>query len=607
MHLSKPYPHLSLLLAAVVAVALQAPLHAAQSPGDELLGPADGAAPGAPANEAARARTRGNELSRTGMESVRRFNQDQARNATAIVDAAIAFAKAREQLALGKADAESIAAVQANLYWCKKQMNLDALKDYVALKGAEFKTATKHMDEVTAAQIDPAQAGAYLARAESFAKANPDDHLQIAIRFTEVAERFPGAPEGTKANKQAAAAVQAQMRAIQEVQLAARQTRFTKPKTVVAGKTALPSAQEQKEALAQISKFYAKAFAKRDNPAKARLARKLLEETGKNKGDPAVFHQMVSEAIRLASESEAYEPLLDGIELLAGTFAGVDALVEKQNALKRMNGKTVAVAIAKLLTESADPAANLTAGKWFCFTAHRWSDGLPMLTLGGDADLARIGGMEIATPHDAAEEVQLADAWFESSSKGRSKDEKQGMLTRAMYWYMHPLGQLSGLGKDRVVKRIAEIEKQLPLDLDNVDWNALTASQWDKLKGRMATVNARVDRFDPGIALAAGETVRVVPHPTDQWSIVLNSWSAENKKTSCNWRGYQGPQYFFRSMTAKLGALMVWIETGEKQNAGIVKGPGRVYFSPQMSAFYGSGGDRNGTMRVKLVAVNEEE
>lgn len=581
---------------------------------DDLLGLAGEKAPTQPnaadrdaaAAGARRALAQGAALSREGMDHIRRFNQDQTRNATAIVDAAIAFGRAHALLTTAGADSDLMAEVQANLYWCRKQMDMDAIKDYVAKKGDDYLVAAKQMDVVMAVNPDPAQAGEYFARAERSAKANAYDFIQIAIRFTEVAERFPGTAQGTEANKRAAAAVQAQMRALQENQVTTRQTRFTKPKAVIPGATALPSAQDQKDGLAQVRKFYAKDFAKRSNPAKVRLARKLLEETGKNRSDPVVFHQLVSEAIRLASEAESYEVLFEGVELLVSTFAGLDAMTEKQAVLKRLSSKPVAAAIARLLVEPADPPSNLIAGKWFSFVAHRWSEGLPMLAMGADPDIARVAGMEMGASRAEGEALQLADAWYDASAKQRSKDDKVPLLARAMYWYQQAIPQLSGLAKERVVKRVTDIDKLVPLDLDNVDWGALTASQWEKIKGRTVTIQARVDRFDPGISLAASDVFRVVPHPTEEWNLVLENWSTEGKKTSCDWRGYRSDrEHFFERAAFNLGALLVWIENNEKQNAGIIKGPGRVYFSPYISGW--SMGDRSGSIRVKLVPMGEDE
>lgn len=606
-----------LILLPVLLLAI-APL-AAQDGGVDLLGdgppPVQAPAaepPDAPGDEEAetalsrRALVQVNALMREGLGHVRRYNADQARNATAIVDAAIAYGQARARLP-ADAPPEMAGEIQANLFWCRKQMNLEAMKDYIARKGADFTLASQQMRAVAETPVDPAQAPVYARMAEAYAAANPTDHLQIAIRFTEIAERFPGTLQGTDANRRAAAALQAQMRAIQEAQQVARETRFTRPVQVVPGRTAVPGAQAQKDAQTLIRKSYAKAYAKRDAAAKARLARRLLDESAKNTGDPAVFHQMLCEAIRLASEAEAYEPLLDAVERLASTFTGIDAQAEKQAALKRMSGKAVAAAVLKLLADPRDPAANQAVGRWYCFTARRWDEGFRLLALAEDAELARVAGMDHAVPHGAAEELQLADAWYDLSLRQKSKDDRTGMQARAMHWYQQCLEGQQGLAKERIVKRIAEIDKLLPLDLDNVDWDSLTASQWDKLKGRVAAVNARVDRFDPQIALGAGDRFRIVPHPTDQWTITLDGWIGEGRKQACDWRGYDDNVTYvgYGAQNFNLGALLAWVENGERRNAGIVSGPGRLYFAPHIVGW--ATGDRTGIIRVKLVAVTDDE
>ncbi|HAT11193.1 MAG TPA: hypothetical protein DCS97_11525 [Planctomycetes bacterium] len=540
-------------------------------------------------------------LVREGMDLVRRFNEDKTRNATAIVDAAICFTSARK-FADTTGDTDLIGEIQANLFWCKKQMDLPALQDYVARKGDEATHALKAMDAVAAVKVDASEAASYFARAEKFAGSNAEDHLQIAIRFLEVAERFPGATQGTEANKRALAAQQALMKKAAEAAVAARQTRFTKPVKLVPGATAVPAAQAQKEALALVKKSYQKGYAKKDVPAKRRLARKLLEESAKNKSDVAVYHQMLSESIRLAGESEDYEPLLDGIDRLASSYTGVDALQEKKAALKKMTGKATATSILKLLETPEDPAANLAAGKWFCFSARRWNDGLRMLVLGSDEALAKVAQMELDKPANPDEKLLIADAWYELGKKATAKDEKTGIMGRAMLWYQQVAKKLEGIAKEKVDKRLVEIDKLLPLDLDNVDWGNLTASQWDKLKGKMVAVQARVDRFDPGFSLAAGERVRIVAHPTDQWTVTGGFYSG---KGTFGWKGRSEEFYYYSAREAAPGALMVWVENGDKSNCGIISGPGRVFFSPNITWY--SDGDRSGQIRVKVLAVDDEE
>lgn len=558
------------------------------------------------------ARGQAGALTRQGVEQVRLYNQDKNRHPTAIVDAAIAFGKARELLE-GSEDQDAIAEVQANLFWCKKQMNLDALKDYVARKGGDGQMALRQMDAVAAVKPDATEAGAYLARAEAFASRNPEDHLQIAIRFLEVAERFPGANEGTEANKRALAAQQALMKQTAELAAAGRQTRFTKPVTVVAGATAIPSATAQKDALAQLKKAFAKPYARRDAIGKRNLGRKLLAEAPKNKTDPALFHQMLVEAVRCASESEDYDTLLTACEQLAASFAGVDVVTEKLAALKKAGSRPVAQAISKLLEKGADPAANLVAGKWFAFSAFRWGDALPMLVLGADAELAKVAQMELDKPANAEERLQVADAWYELYRKATAKEDKGGMSARAMNWYQQAVKGMQGLAKERVDKRIAELDKVIPLDLNNIDWENLTATQWDKLKGRTLTVNARVDRFESGVSLGAGERVRIVAHPTDTWTIE-SSWEGRQE---VGWRGYVRTYqtswsdgsttthaYSLDPGEFNTGALTAWIGAGPKQVGGIVSGPGVLFFA--MHTRWGTK-ERTGTLRVKLLPVTDDE
>lgn len=564
----------------------------------------DEADPAAEAVQSRRALAQARGRAREGLEHMRRYDQDQARNATAIVDAAIAFGQARALLP-ADADPELTADVQANLFWCRKRMDHGAVADYIARKGADFAVAEQQMRAAAERRVDPAEAPAYMRLAQAYAAANPADHLQIAIRFTEIAERFPGAAEGVEANRRAAAALQAQVRAMQDAQLAARETRFTRPPDLRAGTAPVPGAQAQKDAQSLVRKGYAKAFAKRDPAAKGRLARRLLEDAAKNAGDPAVFHQMLGESLRLAAESEAYDVLLDASERLAGAFAGIEAQAERQAALKRMAGKPVATAVLRLMAEPRDPAANQAVGRWYCFAARRWDDGFRHLLLGGEPEVARVVEMELAAPRTAAEELQLADAWYDLAAKPRGKDDRLGMQARAMHWYQRSLAGLDGLGKDRVARRVAEIDKLLPLDPDNIDWDGLTTSQWDKLKGRMAQVNARVDRFDPQILLGAGDRVRVVPHPTDRWNLVLDDWIGDGRKESCDWRGYDSGVRYYGAGNFSLGALLVWVENGERSNAGIIRGPGRVYFAPHIVGW--AVGDRTGIIRVKLVPAADDE
>jgi hypothetical protein len=584
---------------ATMAAWLALPLLLTGLPAGEAPGLLDDK-PGAPAETQMR-KAQVTALLREGDELLRLFNQDKARNPTAVVDAAIAFGKARQLLEKGGSE-EDIAQVQASLFWCKKQMDVDALKDYLGRKGEDGKMAVAQAESVAAMKVETDQAATYLARAERFASSHAGKHLQIAVRFIEVAERFPGTAEGTAANRRALEAQQAMIAAFQAEALAARATRFTKPVEAKPGQIAVPDAAAQREALALIRKNFAKGYARKDTPGKRSLARKLLAESASNAGSPAIFHQCLAESQRLAGECEDYETLLTAIERQSSHFAGLLLKEELRTGLRKLSGKATAQAILKLLDEPSDPAANLAAGRWYAFTARRWQDGLPMLAMGSDAAIAKAAQMELDKPSTADERNQLAEVWFELGKKAGSKEDRAAMMRRAMTWYLEVLEAQSGMQKDITAKRIAEIDKLLPLDLNDIDWKALTAGQWEKLKAPSVTVLMRNDRTDSQIVLGPQDRVRVVAHPTETWTVDLGSWYGGMATTT-----WEGKKQSWEPMdgTFRVGAMVCWADNGAKQNCGIIKGPGKLYVGP-FNDWYGFP-ERKGSIRVKFIPVTEDD
>ena len=130
-------------------------------------------------------------------------------------------------------------------------------------------------------------------------------------------------------------------------------------------------------------------------------------------------------------------------------------VVARTREVDRLKGKFVAVAKA-METLEADPAdadANLTVGKWHCFSKGDWGKGLPLLRKGADEKLTAIADRDLGLPTDPKAQAALADAWWElaESEQGQSKSIVQG---RAAHWYEQALPNLSGLDKAKVEKRL---------------------------------------------------------------------------------------------------------------------------------------------------------
>ena len=547
----------------------------------------------------------------TGRTFLQTYRKDMQGNPNAVVDAAVVFSEAHklyEQLG----DTDAVSEMQANVFWCKKQMNLDAVKVYLGRQGKTEALASLTAEE---RKVEVSEGQAYLDRAKKFAADRPDDLNSISIRYFEVAQKFVGTPIGLEAQK---LSLDAQEKYGQWLAAGGsmRETRFTKKTSVRVGKQVeIPDDKSQKAALAELKKLYVKDYARKTDGQKRRFAAKLSDEAGRSKGDATVYFVSLQEVCRLAQEGEDYPRLLDTIDLLGASFKGYDATAERRTWIKKMGTKSAAVAIVTLMDKPTDPAANAVAGKFFCLTLKRWSEGLPMLALSTEGDLKALAEQELAKPADDDQRVQIGDAWYALAKKTGAANEKNPMLARAQYWYQQTK-ELSGVPKERTNQRLVEIDKALPLDMDNIDWTSLTPSQWAKLKGATKVIEVGPGRSGPMMSLKPGERIRIVPNPTDSWTCqswggkITTTWSgvdSSRERVSGNGRNRGNEDLLlFSSFSApysnfRFGELLFQVEQGDMQSCGIAAGPGRLWMIPNRP-----GGDCKGQIRVKFVAVDDE-
>ena len=250
----------------------------------------------APAASTADDRGAADRAADAGRKALQLYRKDQAGNPHAVVDAAMAFADAHKRYtALG--DADAVAEMQANIYWCKKQMNLDAVKEYLGREGKS--EALAQVDAVAEKQVDASEAQGYFDRAKKFATDHPNDFADISVRYFEVATRFVGTPVSLEAQK---LSLEAQNKYMQWIQSGGmqRETRFTKATAVSSGsKVAIPDEKAVKSTITELKKLYAKDYAGKSDPQKRRFAGKLVAEAAKSKGDATIYYTTLQEAIRL--------------------------------------------------------------------------------------------------------------------------------------------------------------------------------------------------------------------------------------------------------------------------------------------------------------------
>lgn len=551
-----------------------------------------------------------------GMEAMRAADADPHR----AVDAAIAFSRALA-IAQHLGETDTVCELQADIFWCKKRMNLDQIQDYLAHKDSAAQQAFSTAKTVMETTVPVEEAGAYLNRANAFREAHPDDHFQIAIQFSEIVERFPGTPEATTAAStfateqaqyltQVAKERSQEHEQLQEALTQARQTRFMLPPAVITGtRVAVPEATVLAQARSEVHRVYKQALGRARTPGQERaLARRLLEDAEKSHDDAAAYHEMLVEARRLALQAEDYALVLTTCDRQAAAFQGPDAKALAAEALKAASSHATASAILTLYAHPKDAEANLAVGKWYCYRLNQWDEGIDLLRYGADPALAKAAGMEQAGPQNAEEQKTLGDAWYDIGHHAGASADRIGAWTRADHWYTTCVGAVSGITQSLVKRRIEEIERQLPVVI--TDWSNLTASQWQRLHAPVVVVSARTDRSDSSRTVTADTPVRVVPCPSDTWD-----WSDGMGHTfTCGAAGgtppfspprrggRRGSAYVADNAGDVEGALGMQINDELIETAGIVRKPGHLWLVPINP--WGLSGD--GEIRVKLVPITDE-
>jgi len=105
-----------------------------------------------------------------------------------------------------------------------------------------------------------------------------------------------------------------------------------------------------------------------------------------------------------------------------------------------------------------DPAANNEMGQFLCFVKGSWDLGLRFLAKGSDATMKGLAEKELAMSGKAADQVALADGWWELMEKEKSPLRKSQMLARAGALYELAYLGATGLTRTKVEKRLAEAD-----------------------------------------------------------------------------------------------------------------------------------------------------
>ena len=114
---------------------------------------------------------------------------------------------------------------------------------------------------------------------------------------------------------------------------------------------------------------------------------------------------------------------------------------------------------ALMQDDPAEPAANLTAGRYQCFVKGDWAWGVPMLALGSDKALKNAALMELRQANSAEQQAAIGDAWWDAAET-RQGEERNLLQLRAGLWYRQAEPKLAGgLAGIKIKQRLAEVAK----------------------------------------------------------------------------------------------------------------------------------------------------
>lgn len=352
-------------------------------------------------------------------------------------------------------------------------------------------------------------------------------------------------------------------------------------------KQEVPAPEAHKTALAGIKDLYQSEYA--TAKSRAALVATLHDQALQTENDPAMRYALLHEARELAIGAKDVATVIILCEQLAKSYRGPDAAEQQRAVLPRVSSVPVVASLIRLLDAPGDAYASGVVGRWYANEVQDWERALPLMALGSDTILARAAAAELAAPTKVAERLAVADQWFDQGK--RTSAVKESFWRHALVLYEAAKSDLTGVSLAVVEKRIAEIETFLPLGPD-VDYTKLTAGQWDKLKGKVVSVDAERGLVPAGVTLGAGQKVRIVPHPTETWKITDN----RGVVTQTTWKGGMAGR-------RALGSLQCTVGGGTEQTPGIISGTGVVTLFalvPNARRFQVSG-----TIRVKILPVTE--
>jgi len=193
-----------------------------------------------------------------------------------------------------------------------------------------------------------------------------------------------------------------------------------------------------------------------------------------------------------------------------------------------------------------DPNANLEIGIFLCYGKGNWDLGLRFVAKGSDPTLKALAEKELGLPTQTADQLALADGWFDLSERERSPLRKAQLLTHARSYYEAALQGATGLMRSKIEKRLDSLPQGPASPFPSVDLLRLIDLKRDVVQGdwtldagellctrilhssRVAIPYETPDEYDVTIVATRKEgnapLFVVMSHGTTQWFIGVDDF-----------------------------------------------------------------------------------
>lgn len=188
---------------------------------------------------------------------------------------------------------------------------------------------------------------------------------------------------------------------------------------------------------------------------------------------------------------------------------------------QREHAQALADAARNILKEKPDdPAANEALGKYLAFDRKDWPAGLKHLAKAEDRELQKAALADQAGATTGFQAATLGDWWWDLGGKAAGAGDRLGFYSRAVFWYVRALPEMTGLAKTRIERRLIEAGEEAA---------AGAAEQSGNDNGRFIAVT-----------LAPGVTLQLVKIPASDDGKVKSFYLGQTEVTQKQWQAVMG-------------------------------------------------------------------